>query len=106
MGGARSICLATILAGGVIFGTGGAARAAAAVLVCTNLTSGANWELKVDYEQRQVDSFPAEISERWISWHDTLHGGYYDLDRRSGDLTARFASSTGGYFLYHRCRGA
>lgn len=81
-----------------------AAPAAPAVFRCTNTASGASWDIKVDFARHFVDAFPAEISERWISWHDTAHGGLYDLDRRTGELIVRFASSTGGYFLYDKCR--
>jgi hypothetical protein len=87
-----------------ITGAAPAAAADGAVFRCTNPASGASWEIRVDYRRNLVDSFPAEISERWISWHDTAQGGHYDLDRSSGDLTVRFASSTGGYFLYDKCR--
>jgi hypothetical protein len=75
----------------------------AAVFRCTNPVSGASWNIKVDFARNLVDAFPADISTRWISWHDTDQGGYYDLDRASGDLTVRFASATGGYFLYDKC---
>jgi hypothetical protein len=86
--------------------TAGAAPASAADAVgfrCTNPASGANRVIKVDYRRNLVNSFPAEISERWISRHDAAQGGYYDLDRKSGDLTVRYGSSTGGYFLYDKC---
>jgi hypothetical protein len=75
-----------------------------AVFRCTNPTSGTSWDISVDYARNRVDAFPAEISDRWISWHDTAQGGFYDLDRLTGELTVRFASSTGGYFLYDKCR--
>lgn len=71
---------------------------------CTNPASGATWEIKVDYARNLVDAFSADISDRWISWRDTAKGGIYDLDRSNGELTVRFASSTGGYFLYDKCR--
>jgi hypothetical protein len=75
-----------------------------AVLHCTNPASGARWNITVDYDHRRVDSFPAEITRDHIRWHDTKHGGFYDLDRARGVLTARFASSTGGSFLSDECR--
>ena len=50
-----------------------------------------------------ADSFPAEITGSQIAWHDTLHGGYYYLDRASGALTFLNASSTGGYATHHTC---
>ncbi len=51
-----------------------------------------------------MDSNPARISDAQISWHDATDGGNYTLDRKSEKLTVVVASSTGGYFLYHRCR--
>ena len=51
-----------------------------------------------------ADSNPARINEAQISWHDTTDGGNYTLDRKSGELTVVVASSTGGYFLHHRCK--
>ena len=73
------------------------------VVTCTNPSSGATWTIGVDFARRLVDSFPAEITDRRIAWRDTLHGGIYELERRSGALTVRFPSSTGGYFLHDRC---
>jgi hypothetical protein len=70
---------------------------------CTNPKSGTSWDVKVDYDRSTVDSFPAEISNSQITWHDTLHGGYYYLDRASGALTFKNASSNGGYALHHTC---
>jgi len=51
-----------------------------------------------------VDANPAQISDAKIWWHDAKDGGNYTLDRKSGDLTVIVASSTGGYFIYDRCR--
>jgi hypothetical protein len=75
-----------------------------AATTCTNLASGANWQIKIDYGKATVDSNPARISDGQISWRDATDGGNYTLDRKSGKLTAIVASSTGGYFVYHRCR--
>jgi hypothetical protein len=72
-------------------------------VTCTNLKSGANWQISVDYDHGTVDSHPADISETQISWH-TQDGENYKLDRKSGNLTVVVASSTGGYFLYDRCK--
>ena len=72
-------------------------------IVCTNPTSGANWQIKIDFERRTVDSHPASIGNEKISWH-TSDGEYYDLDRKSGNLTVVVASSTGGYFLHDQCK--
>jgi hypothetical protein len=70
---------------------------------CTNPKSGTTWDVKVDYDRSTADSFPAEITGSTIAWHDTLHGGYYYLDRASGALTFMNASSNGGYSLHHIC---
>jgi len=72
-------------------------------ITCTNPASGSNWQIKVDYEHRMVDSHPADISEAEISWH-TAEGENYKLDRKSGNLTVTVASSTGGYFLHDQCK--
>ncbi len=72
------------------------------VLLCTNLVSGANWRIKINFQSSTVDSIPARISRATISWRGT-DGGNYTLDRQSGKLTVVFASSTGGYFIYDRC---
>jgi hypothetical protein len=71
---------------------------------CTNPKSGTTWDVKVDYGRSTADSFPAKITQSQIAWHDTLHGGYYYLDRASGALTFKNASSNGGYALHHTCR--
>ena len=80
------------------------AHAAASTFRCTNPKSGTTWEVKVDYDRGTADWFPAEITGSQIAWHDTLHGGYYYLDRASGALTFLNASSTGGYATHHTCR--
>ncbi|HEX3936011.1 MAG TPA: hypothetical protein VHX43_00775 [Xanthobacteraceae bacterium] len=72
-------------------------------IICTNPASGANWQIKVDYDRRTVDSHPADIGDAQISWH-TADGENYALDRRSGHLTVTVASSTGGYFLHDQCK--
>ena len=81
----------------------GAERGETAI-TCTNPASGASWQIKVDYDRSTVDSNPARIRDTMISWHDATDGGNYTLDRKSGNLTVIVASSTGGYFLYDRCR--
>jgi hypothetical protein len=80
------------------------AYAAESAITCTNPASGAQWQIRVDYARSTVDSYPASISEAKISWHDASDGGNYTLDRKSGNLTVVVASSTGGYFLYDRCK--
>ena len=73
-------------------------------VTCTNVASGTDWQIKIDYDRATVDSNPARISDAEISWHEAADGGNYRLDRKSEKLTVVVASSTGGYFLYHRCR--
>ena len=73
-------------------------------ITCTNQASGATWQVKVDYDHATADAYPAHIGDAQISWKDASDGGNYTLDRKSGELTAVFASSTGGYFLHHRCK--
>jgi type II secretory pathway pseudopilin PulG len=75
-----------------------------ASMTCTNTSSGATWQVKLDYDHATADAYPARISETQISWKDASDGGNYTLDRKSGELTVIFASSTGGYFLHHRCK--
>ena len=82
------------------------ARAAEAGVLrfrCTNPASGANWPVVVDLDRAVVDTWPASISDKQISWHDPKEG-FYDLERATGKLQLRNASSTGGYFLYYTCR--
>jgi hypothetical protein len=82
--------------------TGAAARADTP-MTCTNPYSGATWQIKIDYDHSTVDSYPAQISDATIAWHDANDGGNYTLDRKSGKLQVIVASSTGGYFLYDNC---
>jgi len=79
------------------------ANEAAAILRCTNLFSGATWDIKIDYRKSTADSYPATITDDSIKWHDVLHGRHYDFDRVSGVLTVIYASSTGGFFLKDTC---
>jgi hypothetical protein len=74
-----------------------------AAVTCTNPVSGTSWQILIDYGKATVDSYRAKISAAEISWFDPKDGGNYTLDRRSGDLTASVASSTGGYFRHLRC---
>jgi hypothetical protein len=73
-------------------------------ITCTNPASGANWQIRIDYDRKTVDSYPASMSEAKISWRDAKEGFNYTLDRKSGDLTVVFASSTGGSFFYDHCK--
>jgi hypothetical protein len=79
------------------------AHAAEIAFRCLNPASGATWNLKIDDERQTADSLAAEFTTTRVIWHDTVHGGSYELDRGSGLLTFRNPSSTGGYMLYYRC---
>jgi hypothetical protein len=99
----------TLLAGIVVVTVGAAASAVGAdhgetAITCTNPVSGTSWQIRVDYDRGTVDSYPARIGDAKISWHDATDGGNYTLDRKTGNLTVVVASSTGGYFLYDRCK--
>jgi hypothetical protein len=72
-------------------------------IVCTNLSSGANWQIMIDYDHNMVDRHPASIWDDQIKW-STTDGAHYALDRKSGNLTVTVASTTGGYFLYDHCK--
>jgi hypothetical protein len=99
---AIAICLLTLAAPAVA--TSAEFPHGWASITCSNLASGASWQVKIDYDKGSVDSYPARIGDAQISWHDPGDGGNYTLDRKSGELTVVFASSTGGYFLHHRCK--
>jgi hypothetical protein len=96
--------IAGVLAGSAVAASGDAAQQSRTAITCTNPVSGASWQIVIDYRKSTVDSHPAEISGDEISWFDPKDGGNYALDRKSGDLTASVASSTGGYFRHGRCR--
>jgi hypothetical protein len=72
-------------------------------MTCTNPVSGTSWQIAIDFGKATVDSNQAKITGAKISWFDPTDGGNYTLDRKSGDLTAIVASSTGGYFRHGRC---
>jgi len=82
---------------------GEAAQGGEKAITCINPASGANWQIKVDFDHRTVDSHPADIGDDQISWQ-TADGENYKLDRKSGNLTVIVASSTGGYFLHDYCK--
>jgi hypothetical protein len=71
---------------------------------CSNVSSGASWQIKIDYDRSTVDSNPARVSDAEISWHDAADSGNYTLDRKSGKLTVIVPSSTGGYIIWDRCK--
>lgn len=83
---------------------GDAARRGESAIDCTNPSSGATWQIRIDYDRSTVDSNPARISDAQISWRGAADGWNYTLDRKTGDLTVVLASSTGGSFLYDRCK--
>jgi hypothetical protein len=89
----------------VLAGAGAASSAAAAMLHlrCTNAASGTSWTLAIDIDRARVNSLPATITDKWISWRNP-QAGFFDLERSSGKLQMRNASSTGGYFLHYQCR--
>ena len=112
----RSIPLAlTLLAAGIGVGIGALAVGITApptagelphgetAITCANPASGTTWQIRIDYDNRAVNSNPARISDTQISWYDATDGGNYSLDRKSGKLTVIVASSTGGYFIHDRC---
>ena len=98
---ARHALLLVVLAG--VLGSWQPGLAAELRFVCRNPMSGATWEIEVDERRSLADSYPARITDDRITWHDTGHGGFYELDRRTGALTVRYASSTGGYALHDVC---
>ena len=106
----RPLAVTQILAVGMIAVTiampaaGAEAQRGQIEVTCANLTSGASWQIKIDYDRSTVDSNPARISDAEISWRDAKDGWYYRLDRKSGNLTVTLASATGGNFLYDRCK--
>ncbi len=81
-----------------------AADGSPAAFTCTNPASGARWTIGIDFAHKTVDSWPAAITSRQISWHDRKDQGFYSLDRASGELTITRASSTGGYQQHLSCR--
>jgi hypothetical protein len=81
----------------------GDAQESETAITCTNPVSGTSWRITIDYRKTTVDSNPAVITRAEISWFDPKDGGNYTFDRKSGDLTASVASSTGGYFRHDRC---
>jgi hypothetical protein len=72
-------------------------------IVCVNNSSGAAWDIHVDFDKHTVDANAAKFSDAEISWKDSANNNY-TLDRKSGALTQASPSSTGGYFLHDRCK--
>ena len=100
--GAKGLGLGVILAVVAALPGHAATMTGTLKLRCTNPVGGANWSIVVDLDHRLVDTQPADISETWISWRDQ-HGGVYELERATGKLQLRAASTTGGYFLHYSC---
>jgi hypothetical protein len=99
--GAAALAVLSALAlpiGGALGGDGGVLH-----LRCTNPVGGANWPVLVDLDHNLVDQHPATISGGWIKWADGK-GGVYELERGTGKLRLRAASTTGGYFLHYNCQ--
>jgi len=88
--------------GSAVWVSGAHAQSGGAVMTCTNPSSGATWQIHVDYGGHTVDSNPAEITDTVVEWQS--NGWKYSLDRKSGKLTVVVASSTGGNFLYDQCK--
>lgn len=102
---ALSAGIAALAAGFAAPAINGDAQENHAAITCINPVSGTSWQIVIDYRKATVDSNPAQITRAEISWYDPKDGGNYTLDRKSGDLTASVASSTGGYFRHSRCSG-
>jgi hypothetical protein len=102
----RTLRLAFLAGGLSVLGSWQHGHAKETRFACRNPSSGATWDIKVDDQRSLADSFPARITNISITWHDTRHGGFYELDRRTGALTVRYASSTGGYALHDVCQMA
>ncbi len=82
---------------------GATAEAQVTAVMCSNPVSGAHWQIMIDYQKSTVDSYPADITVAAISWFDPKDGGYYSIDRRSGDLITALGSSTGGWLRHNHC---
>lgn len=102
--GRLAAAIAVLAAGSAVSATASQAQPGQVAITCTNPASGARWLINIDYDKATVDSYPASISDTKISWHDAKDLSNYTLDRKSGDLTAVIASSTGGYFVHDHCR--
>lgn len=76
----------------------------ASTATCVNPSSGATWQISIDYSRSTVDDNPASISESQIAWRDRNDRWNYTLDRKTGQLTVIVASSTGGYMQFDRCK--
>src|SRR5271163_3535374 len=102
--GRLAVGIGVLVIGWATVASGGEEQHGETAVTCANVSSGSNWQIRIDYGKSTVDSNPARISDAQISWRDASDGGNYTLDRKSGDLTAIVASSTGGAFFYHHCK--
>jgi hypothetical protein len=93
-----------LMLGSAVSATAAEAQRGETAISCTNPISGATWQIKIDYDHSTVDSNPARFSDSQIWWKAAADGGNYTLDRKTGNLTVVMASSTGGSFLYDRCK--
>jgi hypothetical protein len=103
--GCRTIGFAAAARAFLLAAAGVVPAAAAAILNlrCTNPASGASWSIAIDLDRGRVGPLTATVTDRWISWRDP-NRGFFELERATGRLRLRNASSTGGYFLYYACR--
>jgi hypothetical protein len=99
----KSVLSAAI--GAAYLSVAGSAVAENLKLRCANVASGTTWDIAIDLDNKRVDDQPAEIDAKSIGWRDP-QSRIYELDRTSGALRMRNASSTGGYYLYYTCRPA
>ena len=99
----RNQVLAAAIAGLAAPTVNGHTQESKTAITCTNPVSGTSWQIAIDFDRATVDSNRAKITRAEISWFDPTDGGNYTLDRKSGDLTASVASSTGGFFRHGRC---
>ncbi len=102
----KSKMMLPIAAGLLLLALSGSGRAQAARLLhlrCTNPASGTSWPIVIDLDHGRVDALAATVTDRSISWHDP-NQGFFELERATGKLQLRNASSTGGYFLHYTCR--
>ncbi len=106
-GSGRRCCFALVMGAACALWFDGVSSAYAqsgiAAITCTNPSSGATWQIHIDYDRHTVDSNPAVITTDTIAWQESS-GWKYTLDRKFGKLTVVFASSTGGNFLYDQCK--
>jgi hypothetical protein len=104
-GGTRRRAAAALVGGaGLAFVAASAQAAGGGVqhMRCTNPIGGAHWSIEIDLDRGVVDQRPATIGDAWIKWSDAK-GGVYELERATGKLSLRAASTTGGYFLHYKC---